>query len=96
MQNSKVDFVINKMPVFGNVHELDNLVRNFKLKEGYAAETSGGLMIVMEEDIVEEFMYNLKSNYGIESWEIGEVKEGNNQTIIREDVEFIEVTEKSK
>ena len=55
MQNEEVDFLIERLPIFGNMHKLDKIVRDFKLKEGYAAETSGGLFIVMNKDIVEEF-----------------------------------------
>lgn len=47
---------------------MDNLVRNFKLKEGLAAETSGGLLIVLDKNVVENFQDDLRNEYGIESW----------------------------
>lgn len=49
IQRENVDFLIHTIPVIGNLHQLDGLVRNFKMKEGLAAETSGGLMIVIKE-----------------------------------------------
>lgn len=37
--------------MYGNLYQLDKLVRNFKIKEGLSAETSGGLMIILENSI---------------------------------------------
>lgn len=91
MQNNDVDFVIEKMPVYGYMHKLDKIVRDFKLKEGFAAETSGGLFIVMSEKIADEFQEKLKLEHGIESWNIGYVAKGSKKTVIKEDLEFIEV-----
>ena len=46
-QKSKVDFVIDKMPVYKGLIKVEHKVQNFKFFEGYAAETSGGLLIAI-------------------------------------------------
>jgi hypothetical protein len=38
-------------------------VRDFKLKEGLAAETSGGLFVLVPPESVNDFMNELKSKY---------------------------------
>ena len=44
-QKKKVDLVINKFPVYKGLIKVEHKVQNFKFFEGYAAETSGGLLI---------------------------------------------------
>ena len=78
------------MPVFGNLFKMDNLVRNFKLKEGLAAETSGGLLIVIDKNESDNFKRELMEKYGIKSWTIGHVEKGKKETKL-ENVEFEEV-----
>ncbi len=91
IQKENVDFLIHTFPVFGNLWKLDNLVRNFKLEEGLAAETSGGLLIVMDKKIVDKFKEILFEQYGIESWEIGEVVKGSKKFIKSNKFSFLEV-----
>jgi len=86
-----VDFLIHTLPVIGNLHRMDGLVRNFKMKKGLAAETSGGLMLVIKEEKASQFVEIMKEEYGQESWLIGEVVPGKRNTVITEDVEFLEV-----
>jgi len=38
------------MPVIGNFYKVDGLVRNFRMKEGFSAETSGGLLVVISKE----------------------------------------------
>lgn len=78
------------IPTFGNLYKMDKLVRNFRIKEGLAAETSGGLLIVMEKNVVKPFIDRLRSEYNIESWDIGYVSKGSKRAIIKEDAKFIE------
>ena len=82
--------MIDTIPTFGNLYKMDKLVRNFQLKEGLAAETSGGLLIVMEANVVQPFIDKLKSEHNIESWDIGYVTNGSKKVIIKQDAKFIE------
>lgn len=91
IQKNEVDFLFHTFPVFGNLWKLDKLVRNFKLEEGLAAETSGGLMIVMDKNCEKEYRKTLLDKYGIESWVIGDVVKGNRKYVKSDDFKFLEV-----
>lgn len=91
IQENNVDFEFHTFPVFGNVWKLDKIVRDFKLEEGLAAETSGGLMIVMDKNVEEEYRRDLLETYGIESWVIGKVVKGNREYCKSKDFKFLEV-----
>lgn len=91
IQKQSVDFQFEQVPLFAGLPKYDKLVRNFKLKEGLAAETSGGLMIVISADKAAEFQGKLLALNGQQSWIVGKVVSGNRQTIINGDTEFFEV-----
>lgn len=48
--------MIHSLPIFKNVVKFDKIVHNFKLVEGYSAETSGGLLICMEKSNATDFV----------------------------------------
>ena len=80
-QKSNVTFVLNKFPVYKNLIKIEHKVQDFKLMQGYAAETSGGLLICLPENKYKQFMQELE-NEGIKSWEIGYVREGNKTAVL--------------
>lgn len=83
-------FIINKLPVFKDLHKLETLgVTSYKLFEGYAAETSGGLLIALDPMNVEPFIKEMQSE-GLNAWEIGEVVEGNKEAEMSKKLEIIE------
>jgi len=49
-QKNKVNFEIDTLPVIKYTASLDKKVRNFRLVEGFSAETSGGLLICMNKE----------------------------------------------
>jgi selenide,water dikinase len=55
--------------------KLEKKARDFKLMEGYSAETSGGLLLILPPENVEAFLKKFKetSQFG---WHIGEVVRG--------------------
>lgn len=91
IQERQVDFAIDYLPVFKGLAKFDNIVRDFKLKEGVAAETSGGLLIVAEESKALKFVDNMKLNHSMDSWVIGRVTEGSRKVQMRKDIEIREV-----
>lgn len=91
IQERPVDFVIDYLPVFQGLAKYDNIVREFKLREGLAAETSGGLLIVAEESKALKFVDNMKRNHNIDSWIVGKVTEGSRKVMIPKDVQIREV-----
>lgn len=90
-QKRKVNLVINTYPVLGTLHKYDKLVRDFKLKEGKAAETSGGLLLALNRDKAKDFLKDFKEKMGQEAWIVGEVVKGENKAIIKEGLKIIEV-----
>ena len=55
-QKNKVDFKIHTLPIIKNMLKIDKIVNNFKLIEGFSAETSGGLLVCLPKDQAESFV----------------------------------------
>lgn len=47
VQTKAVNFEIEALPVFQGVHRINQEIFNYKLLDGFAAETSGGLLIAL-------------------------------------------------
>ena len=90
-QKKKVDFEINTLPLIKDLYKVDKIARNFRLTEGFAAETSGGLMICLAKDKVSAFLEDFEQTTGQKAWVIGQVVEGTNDARIVKDFEIIDV-----
>jgi len=44
------------MPILKNATKIDKINHNFKLVEGYSAETSGGLLLCISKENAEGFI----------------------------------------
>ena len=66
-QKQKVEFVINVFPVYKNLVKVEHKVQDFKFYEGLAAETSGGLLIAIDQKKKKDMKQELTQN-GINSW----------------------------
>lgn len=75
MQRNDVDIIINNLPVINGMASIDNTVRNYRLKEGFSAETSGGLLICLEKENAKQFIQEMHDN-GLEANYAGEVVKG--------------------
>ena len=91
IQTGKVDFLFERVPVFSGLQKYDKIVRDFRLKEGLAAETSGGLLMVVNKDAAAKIMEQLKKVNGQDSWIVGKVVEGSRTTVINEKTVFFDV-----
>ena len=91
VQHAEVDFVIRKMPVIRGLHRLDKQVRDFKLKEGLSAETSGGLLVVLPRENASGFLEAFEREEGRPAWVVGEVVQGSKKAMIAEGVAVEEV-----
>jgi selenide, water dikinase len=47
-QIDPVDIIIHSLPIIDKMDVINNEVMNFKLLDGYSAETSGGLFIMLD------------------------------------------------
>ena len=80
-QKNEVEFVLNTFPVYKHLAKVEHKVQNFKFYEGYAAETSGGLLIAIGQDKKSQFMQEL-TRRGINNWEIGSVRKGPRRAVL--------------
>jgi len=60
-QKNKIEFVINRLPVYKHLLKVEGKVMNFRFLEGYAAETSGGLLMSVNPSKKEALMRDLES-----------------------------------
>jgi len=94
--SKKLLFTIEKLVFFDGVKKVVEKLGMFKsLYEGYAAETSGGLMVcIAGEEAAKAFCEEMEKIDGQPAWIIGRVSEGTteeNVAKIRENPEIIEV-----
>lgn len=82
-----MDFVIDRLPVYEKMDKIDAIV-NFKLSEGYSAETSGGLLVMMSHEDAANYCRELEELDGFESWIIGRIVEGTGKASISQPVHF--------
>lgn len=91
-QLEEVDFVLERLPFLQNMVNADREAGNvFKVTNGYAAETSGGLLIALPADKVEAFQAKLKQLDGHDSWVVGKVVAGERKAKMIDQIELIEV-----
>lgn len=77
-QKKKLKFRINKLPVIQKMDLINEHILNFKLTQGYSAETSGGLLIAMPRSEAESFVKDMHA-LGEWAWIIGDVVEGDRE-----------------
>lgn len=91
-QSGDVNFEIDVLPIIKHMTSVYKQCGiNFKLLEGYSAETSGGLFICLPEANAESFCKELQEKDGFPAWIIGKVTSGSKKALINENVEIIEV-----
>lgn len=90
VQLAEVDFLIESLPTYSVLSNLDKVVRDFRFKEGLAAETSGGLLISLPADRVSAFTSDMQaSNRSV--WHVGKVVAGHRKARLAEHVAVHEV-----
>jgi len=89
-QIEAVSFRFHTLPIIRGMVEVNRKV-NFKLTDGYSAETSGGLMVCLSKENAKLFMKDLEELDGTESWIIGDVIEGDRKAFIVESPTIVEV-----
>lgn len=75
-QKAGVHFSINTLPIIENMDKV-NAKFNFKLLQGFSAETSGGLLVALPStEIAQAFINDIHAEDGWPAWIIGSVTEG--------------------
>eukprot|EP00455_Lapot_gusevi_P001892 TRINITY_DN10723_c0_g2_i2.p1 TRINITY_DN10723_c0_g2~~TRINITY_DN10723_c0_g2_i2.p1 ORF type:complete len:170 (+),score=62.24 TRINITY_DN10723_c0_g2_i2:33-512(+) len=99
-QQELCSFRIHTLPVIRNMLPVNNIV-DFKLRTGYSAETSGGLLVLLESlEVAQQFIEELKQLHREEGdeeewgWIIGDVVPAIDQqrtAFLDEQLQIIEV-----
>lgn len=92
-QRDEVDLVIHSLPIIDKMHIKFDQMHDFKVTQGWSAETSGGILCMVDKDKTKDFMAEHLEKYGQETWLVGEVTQGSRKALIREDKHIIEVKE---
>ncbi len=88
----QVGVELHTLPVIANTLKINDEILNFRLKVGYSAETSGGLMISMSEDNAKAYIEELEETEGYPAWIIGKViADPDRKARIAESVVYLEV-----
>ena len=85
-----VDNIVERLPCYPVLHTLDKIVRNFKFKEGYAAETSGWLLISMPADNADTFIWAMKQS-GCSAWNMAQVEKVDRKAKLVENIQALEI-----
>jgi len=94
-QKSQVDFIIDTLPIINKMTAVATQIPWFNLKEGYSAETSGGLFITMPSPVAQDYVNEIQQLDGQPAWIIGRVvaasNKSKNQARLAENVKIVEV-----
>ena len=91
-QREKVDFVIERVPLFRNMKKITDVLKDaFKVYQGVSAQTSGGLLISLSPNSVEGFRKDLLEKDGLNAMVVGKVIKGSGKATFSKGVVFEEV-----
>lgn len=94
-QTAAVSFKLHTLPIFDHMDIIATRAAqnglNFKLREGFSAETSGGLVVILPKEKVEQFCKEIEEIDGVPAWIIGEVMPGDHTVEISDDMKVIAV-----
>eukprot|EP01083_Nonionella_stella_P301735 1036802_1 len=98
MQNNVAfEFYIDTLPIIYGVSKVaaflkENKVLDFKLMDGYSAETSGGLLVMLPKENANQFIKEMEERDGWPAFKIGEIrKKQHDETIVFENEERMKV-----
>ncbi|KAG7337339.1 selenide, water dikinase [Nitzschia inconspicua] len=91
-QLARVGAELHTLPVIANTLKVNDEILNFRLKIGYSAETSGGLLISMPEENAKAYIQDLEAAEGYPAWIIGRITDDpNRKATIIDNVKILEV-----
>ena len=90
-QVEEVGMEIHTLPCIAGTRQVNDEVFNFRLVDGYSAETSGGLLVCLPEDRASEFCRELEELDGCPAWIIGRITDDSDRmAVIVDDFQVIE------
>jgi len=92
-KDRNLELRVNSLPVIKKTDAINSNIMDFNLLKGLSPETSGGLMLMINEKHVDGFQQDLKNQFGENSWVIGEVRRSESKTnaVLAESPEIIQV-----
>ena len=92
-QDAAVGLALHRLPCIAGTLAVNDHVLNFRLRVGYSAETSGGLLVCLPSmDAAEAFVRDIQQLDQSPAWIVGTVVESETrQSYIAQDAEFLEV-----
>jgi len=77
VQKKEVDLVIHNLPIIANMVQVSEVCGiKFGLLAGYSAETSGGLLICLPNEVASDFCKEMEELEGVPAWIVGVVETG--------------------
>ena len=91
-QACAVSFELHTLPLIAGLARIDEAIdHNYRLLQGLAAETSGGLLISLPPESVEAFVAECEALSGRPCWVVGRVVPGSGTAYIVEGATQVEV-----
>eukprot|EP00008_Paramoeba_atlantica_P011024 CAMPEP_0201489798 /NCGR_PEP_ID=MMETSP0151_2-20130828/23755_1 /ASSEMBLY_ACC=CAM_ASM_000257 /TAXON_ID=200890 /ORGANISM="Paramoeba atlantica, Strain 621/1 / CCAP 1560/9" /LENGTH=251 /DNA_ID=CAMNT_0047875493 /DNA_START=369 /DNA_END=1124 /DNA_ORIENTATION=- len=91
-QKASIDIELHTLPIIKGMLKVDEKLRIFKLREGFSAETSGGLLIALpSQEAAEKFCVEIEQIEGFPAWVVGAAKEGKGKGHISDQAKIIEI-----
>ncbi len=91
-QINDVDLVIDNIPVLDQMCRKIDGMPNFKVLTGLSAETSGGILTMINHNKARDFVNEASDKYGQEVWIVGKVVKGSKKALIAEDASVTSVS----
>ena len=89
-QHAEVDFALDALPCIRRTMELSDRL-GLRLREGTAAETSGGILCAMAQEDAVAFVSAMREEDGRQAWIVGRVVQGTRNVHFAEPLRVIEV-----
>lgn len=70
-QQQDVDLVLEALPILNKMDLHIEGMHDFAVAKGYSAETSGGILCMLEKEKAADFMKESLNDYGQETWVVG-------------------------
>ncbi|GMF55849.1 unnamed protein product [Phytophthora fragariaefolia] len=92
-QLGDVSFELHTLPIIKNMVRVNETIGNsFKLLDGFAAETSGGLLLCLPAENADAFIKELRELDGKPAWVVGRVVEGSKDAYIVPNPTILEIS----
>ncbi|EGZ27233.1 hypothetical protein PHYSODRAFT_321069 [Phytophthora sojae] len=92
-QLGDVSFELHTLPIIKNMVKVNETIGNsFKLLDGFAAETSGGLLLCLPAENADAFIKELRELDGMPAWVVGRVVAGSKDAHIVPNPTILEIS----